>query len=101
MTQPIIEIVTYNLASGVSVPQFLKTAETVNRFLDQTDGFVQRHLSVDGDGVWTDHIEWQSLKQAQSASEKLMSYEPAAGFLAAIDEPSARMSHNKLELTHK
>ena len=100
MTQPVIEVVRFKLSEGTSEAAFLESANAVNAFLDATEGFVRRHLSVDPSGVWTDHIEWQSLAQAQQASKDLMAFEGAGPFMAAIEESSVDMRHNQLKLTH-
>ena len=100
MTKSVVEVVTFKLAQNVSSDEFLESAKAVNSLLDQTEGFVRRHLSVADDGVWTDHIEWQSLEQAKSASESLLKFEAAGPFLAAIDGDSVAMGHNALKMSH-
>ena len=100
MTKSVVEVVTFKLAQNVSADAFIESAKAVNQFLDTTDGFVRRHLSVADDGVWTDHIEWQSLEQAQSASQSLMQFEAAKPFLSAIDGESVTMGHNVLKMSH-
>jgi len=100
MTKSVVEVVTFKLAEHVSQDHFLQTAQAVNALLDKTEGFVRRHLSVADDGIWTDHIEWQSLEQAKAASESLMQFEAAGPFLAAIDGQSAKMAHNSLKMSH-
>ena len=65
MTNSVIEVVTLKLAENVSKDQFLETTRAVNAFLDDSEGFVRRHLSVAENEVWTDHIEWQSMEQAR------------------------------------
>lgn len=100
MTNSVIEVVTFKLAQNVSPDAFIESAKAVNQMLDNTEGFVRRHLSVADNGVWTDHIEWQSLEQAQSASEKLMQFEAAQPFMAAIDAESVSMGHNVLKMSH-
>ncbi len=100
MLKSVVEVVTFKLVENVSEGQFLESAHAVNSFLDKSDGFVRRHLSVAEDGVWTDHIEWQSMEQAKSASEKLMQFEAAGPFMAAIEGNSVAMGHNNLKLSH-
>ena len=100
MTKSVVEVVTFKLAQNVSSDAFIESAKAANQLLDNTDGFVRRHLSVADNGVWTDHIEWQSLEQAQSASESLLAFEAAKPFLAAIDGDSVQMGHNVLKMTH-
>ncbi|MEP1209638.1 MAG: hypothetical protein ABJM29_01155 [Rhizobiaceae bacterium] len=100
MTNSVIEVVTFKLAENVSETQFLDSARAVNAFLDASEGFVRRHLSVAENGVWTEHIEWQSMEQAKSASEKLMQFEAAGPFMAAIDVESVAMGHNALKMSH-
>ena len=46
MTKSVIEVVTFKLAQNVSADEFLESAKAVNNLLDQTEGFVRRHLSV-------------------------------------------------------
>lgn len=93
-----IEIVTFRLAGGVDEGAFLGHAEVANRFLGTCAGFVARRLSKGDDGGWVEHVEWESLAEAEEASRKFMEEEALKPFMAAIDPATVVMRHAELKL---
>ena len=96
MTNHIIEVVTFKLAEGISDQEFLKTVPASSEFVRHLKGFVARRLSKADDGTWLEHIEWESLEDANAASEKFMKEESLKPMMQAIDGPGAKMGHNQL-----
>lgn len=96
MQNPVIEIVTFRLAEGVSDAQFLETVPASTEFITAMPGFIARRLSKNEDGTWLEHIEWQSIEQAVAASEAFMKEERLKPMMNAIDGASAKMNHNQL-----
>ncbi|MEO1249814.1 MAG: hypothetical protein AAFW76_08245 [Pseudomonadota bacterium] len=99
MTGKVIEVVRFRINEGISEAAFAKSAETVNAFLQDCPGFIARRLSRGEDGEWIDHVEWQTMEAAKTASDALMQRTDLGDFLSAIDESSVVMRHNMLHST--
>jgi antibiotic biosynthesis monooxygenase (ABM) superfamily enzyme len=90
----VLELVVYKLHEGVSREQFLGTNDAVSSWIRQQPGFISRELVHDAEGDrWVDVIWWQTLEQAQAASERSMSSESCSPMFALIDLESALMLH--------
>jgi hypothetical protein len=62
--------------------------------LRQQPGFISRELVHDAEGDrWVDVIWWETLEQAQAASERSMTSESCSPMFALIDLESALMLH--------
>ena len=92
----VAEIVTFRLADGTGEAAFLEAARATGPLLAASPGFVLRHLSRSEDGLWTDHILWASLADAQAAAQAVMADPRALPFLQAIDDASMSMRHATL-----
>lgn len=99
MTQHTIETVSFKLATGVTKTGFLKTIPASTTFIQARPGFISRRLSCSDDGTWIEHIEWASMKDAQSASEALMKDDTLQPFLHSIDGQNATVQHTQLEVS--
>ncbi len=99
MADPIIETVSFKLASGVSESAFRAEIPASTTFIKARAGFKARRLSKGKDGRWLDHIEWDTLAAAQAASEAFMQEPSLMGFAQCIDMESAEMRHQELELS--
>ena len=90
----VLELVVYQLHEGVSREQFLGTNDAVSSWIRQQPGFISRELVYDAEGDrWVDVIWWQTLEQAQAASERSMSSESCLPMFALIDMESGLMLH--------
>jgi hypothetical protein len=90
----VLELVVYQLHEGVPREQFLGTNDAVSRWIRQQPGFISRELVHDAEGDrWVDVIWWQTLEQAQAASELSMTSESCSPMFALIDLESALMLH--------
>ena len=96
MNDPIIEIVTFKLADGVSEAAFLETVPASNDYIKTCPGFLARRLSKSADGTWYDHLEWASLEAAYAAARGFETEPRLAPFVQAIDFTSTKMHHNVL-----
>jgi hypothetical protein len=93
---PVLEVVTFRLAEGVSDAAFLAAAEATAAPLRRQPGFVARSLTRRADGGWTDLVTWTSLSAATAGAEAMMA-DPAFGpFVALIDPASVEMRHDAL-----
>jgi len=99
MTNRIIEAVTFKLAQGISEADFLKTVPASNEFIKSRKGFIARRLSKGEDGTWLEHIEWENMAVAKSASDAFMKEPSLAPMMQAIDGASAIVQHNQLQIS--
>ncbi len=99
MTNHIIEIVSFKLADGVSDADFLRTVPASNVFLEARAGFISRRLSKGDDGTWLEHVEWENLEAAQTASDAFMKDASLKPMMQAIDGANATMGHNTLMIS--
>ena len=97
--EPVAEIVTFRLTEGSDPTNFTKSADGMTPFLRSTGAVVSRTLSVDEDGLWTDHIIWTSMQAALSAAEAMMQQPEAAPFMQMIAPDSVQMRHAPIRFT--
>ncbi len=90
----VLELVVYQLHKGTSREQFLGTNDAVSSWIRQQPGFISRELVYDAEGDrWVDVIWWETLEQAQAASERSMTSESCSPMFALIDMESTLMLH--------
>jgi hypothetical protein len=92
------EIVTFRLVPGADPDAFARAAQALTPFLRETGAVLGRSLSRDADGLWTDHVLWASLDQAQEAAARLMQRPEAQPFLAMIAPEGVTMRHAAIHL---
>lgn len=94
----VAEIVRFRTLPGYTAPDVRTRAGAISGWLAACPGFVERTLSCDSDGVWTDHLLWQDLACAQAAGAQIMTLEVARPFMEVIDGPSVTVSHGQVHL---
>lgn len=99
MTKHTIETVTFKLNDGVTREAFAESAQAITDFAQKQDGFVSRRLSCSDDGLWIEHVEWETLEAAQAASAKIGQEPTLEACMKAIDGPSVVLHHTTLEIT--
>ena len=87
------EIVTFRLLPGHDADTCAKAAADMDAFFADVGGMIRRALSVDANGLWTDHILWTSMQAAEHAAAQVMSPPDAAPFMTMIDPGSVQMRH--------
>ena len=90
---PVLEVVRFRLVAGSDEAAFLQAAKATEAPLRAQAGFVSRRLVTDGQGGWTDVVEWASMAAAGVAAEKVMADPAFALFMAMIDPTSVQMEH--------
>lgn len=94
MKNLIVEIAQFKIASGVNEEDFLQEAGAVQKnFLEKQSGYIDRELLKDKDGQWVDILHWNSMEEAQKATEVMMSDPATQGFMQKIDPSSVKMLH--------
>lgn len=96
MTKPVIEIVTFSLAEGVTPEAFLEINKGTEAFIRSMPGFMHRQLSHAEDGRWTDYVTWDSMESAKAAAAAFMADGCTAELMKAILPDSANMRHETL-----
>jgi antibiotic biosynthesis monooxygenase (ABM) superfamily enzyme len=90
----VLELVVYQLHKGVSREEFLGTNDAVSSWIRQQPGFLSRELVYEAEGDrWVDVIWWETLEQAQAASERSMTSESCSPMFALINMDSALLLH--------
>ena len=90
----VLELVVYTLNEGVSRDQFLGTNGAVSTWISKQPGFISRDLVDDSEGDrWVDVVWWQTMEQAQAASEAAMTSESCQPMFGLIEMQSALMLH--------
>jgi antibiotic biosynthesis monooxygenase (ABM) superfamily enzyme len=92
--EKVLELVVYTLHQGASREEFLGTNNAVSTWISKQPGFISRELVYDNEGNrWVDVIWWETMEQAQVASEASMTSESCSPMFALIDMESALMLH--------
>ncbi len=99
MPKRTIETVTFRLKEGVSPTTFAEMAQAITDFARKQKGFVSRRLSCSDNGLWIEHIEWESLKDAQAAAAQIGHEPTLETCMNAIDGPSVVLHHTTLEIS--
>ncbi|MEH6835976.1 MULTISPECIES: antibiotic biosynthesis monooxygenase family protein [Falsihalocynthiibacter] len=99
MTQHTIETVTFKLNDGVTREAFAKAAKAITDFARKQEGFVSRRLSCSDDGLWIEHVEWETLEAAQAAGAQIGNEPSLEACMKAIDGPSVVLHHTTLEIS--
>lgn len=94
----VVEVVSFSLAAGGLPSAFLAANEKLNAWLRVQSGFISRTLSLGEDGAWLDVVQWQSMKDAKRAGEKIMSELGDSDCMRMIDPGTVKMSHTRLQL---
>jgi hypothetical protein len=100
MTDTIAEIVTFRLKAGATEAAFLTAMETMQPFVDRSGGVIARTISCDPDGLWTDHVLWNSEDEAKALAAEFMTAPETEDARALIDETTITMRHAKV-LMHR
>lgn len=93
-----IEIVTFDLAPGVSDETFIAETKTMEReFLGKLPGFVDRDTGKSAEGGWIVVLHWASAEDAQSSMNKFVEAPGTKAFTATIDMSTFKMVRYTLE----
>ncbi len=92
----VAEIVRFKLKPGVTDEAYLADTQPSHAYAGALPGFVSRNLSKSADGEWTDYVIWQTLEDAQAASQGFMAQDFAPAMIGAIDETTMQMSHQPI-----
>ncbi len=92
-----IEVVTFRMKDGITIPEAQTQLEKLNDCVRQFDGFIERKLSVNEEGVWMDIVSWTTNEAAQLAAEKVMQDPVALHVFDLIDESTMSIQHYQIK----
>lgn len=98
MTKHVMETVTFRLIDSVSREDFAQAAIAMTDWILTQPGFVNRRLSIAGDGTWVEQVEWASMHDAKAAAAAIGKAQGNMPFLKCIDGPSVQIRHSELEV---
>ena len=88
----IVELVVFKLVAGSDDGAFMSAAQGINPDLEAMPGFIERRLLRNGD-QWADIVYWDSLEEAQSASETILSLDAMKTFETFIEQETTQFMH--------
>ncbi len=88
-----LEAALFRLKEGTDEDAFLKATDATNVALKRYAGFIRREVLKADDGQWLDLIYWNSLEEALSAAEQILSDPSCHPFLEMLDMQSVTMLH--------
>lgn len=92
----VIEIVTMNLAEGVSAEAFEPVDMAIeNEHVSQQPGFISRQAAF-SDGKWAVVVNWESAEAAQASMDSFASAPAAEQFMSMIDASTMSMTRYEL-----
>ena len=97
MSKHVAEIVTFELAEGVSAEGFVALSQASESFVRAQPGFLHRQLSCGEDGRWTDYVIWKDMKTAQRVAAEFHQQDFCADLMKAIAEGTAQMRHEEVQ----
>lgn len=88
----VIEVVTFNLKSGVAAAEFAPIDKAVEReHVAKQPGFVSRESAQGADGEWLVIVHWRSAKDADASMASFEKAPAAALFMSKIEASTMRM----------
>lgn len=96
MTTTVAEIVTFRLKNGATEEAFLKAMETMQPFVNRSGGVIGRTVSCDAEGLWTDHVLWESEAQAKALAAEFMTVPETERARDLIDATTVQMRHARV-----
>jgi hypothetical protein len=97
-----IVLISFNLAKGASVPDFLEASEKLNHeYMSKQKGYISWKQLIDGD-TWVDMLTWETMEDAKKVIEAGAS-EPnplAEKFYTFIDLESVKLQLYSVEKSY-
>ena len=95
-----IEYVTFQAKEGVTVEAMTTAAAggSINANLTANyEGFVDRHVSLQDDGVWVEVVYWESQDAAQAALDKFVADPVNKPFLDLVNVETVSITYSALK----
>lgn len=94
----VMELVVFQLKTGVNHATFLQANKQVNDWAKTQPGFVSRTLTHN-EALWHDMVFWRDEVSAQLASKQFMHDLCSSDFMTMIEPTSLQMSHHTVQTT--
>lgn len=94
-----IEYVTFTAKDGVTVEQMSEVAAggKINANMHQSyEGFVDRHVALQADGIWIEVVYWESEELGRAALDKFVSDPVNKPFLDLVDADSVTITYSEI-----
>ncbi|MBE0370768.1 hypothetical protein [Pseudoalteromonas aurantia] len=97
MTTNIIEVVKFELASGVTEQDFMLANEEFETFLNAQPGLLYRSLAKQqNSSVYIDVVYWNTLNDATRVQQAFYDSPHCKKFMQLINEDSVELTHNRV-----
>ena len=95
-----VMFISFNLAEGASVPDFLLAAEKLNNeFMSKQKGYISWKQLFDGE-TWADLLTWESMDDANNAMESSGTNALANEFFLFLDQESVKVHLYSVERSY-
>ena len=94
-----IEYVTFQAKDGVTVEQMAEVAAggKINANMHETyDGFVDRHVALQADGVWIEVVYWESEEAGRAALDKFVKDPVNKPFLDLVNADTVTITYSDI-----
>jgi hypothetical protein len=82
----VLELVVFRLRPGVARVEFVESNEPVSSWIAGQPGFISRDLSYEAESDrWVDVIWWETLGEAEAASQRALGSDTCAPMFAMIE----------------
>ncbi|MGF1764122.1 hypothetical protein [Aliivibrio kagoshimensis] len=99
MNNPVVELVTFELNSGVTDQDMTAAVEKSQQFVKQLPGFLYRSVCKNEESnTWSDIVYWQSKEEAQNAGEAFCASELTKDLMSIINAETVKMQHNDVKI---
>ncbi|KAF7764221.1 hypothetical protein PCIT_b0157 [Pseudoalteromonas citrea] len=97
MTNPIIEVVTFALAEGVTEQDFMSANSQFETFLNAQSGLLYRSLAKQqNSALYIDVIYWETLHDATRVQQAFYDSPECQSFIKYIDKDTVELTHNRV-----
>ena len=99
ITKHVYEIVVFKAKAGVTDEQVISALEKIQPFLEDYKGYISRELIKTEGDQWVDQVKWETLDDAHTAANDILSEPEAALIMDVIDPESINMMHGNVVFT--
>lgn len=97
MQPSILELVTFQAASGISDKDLIDKALKITPILATMPGFIDRYFAQGEDGKWIDVVIWDNIKNAKAAAKAVWEVPEAQAFFSLISQETINLRHATIQ----
>jgi len=97
----VVEVVVFDLNEGVNPEEAKEAIRSLNDFVSEQPGFVERRTGIATDGKWIDIVYWTDLASAERASEQLMKDPASQQVVGLMNSETMLFKHFELFNAHR